>query len=418
VREVYSATRILIPNADGTRIEVRLGTGVAVEDGRITAVGPLDELRADADEVHDFGPDSTLLPGLIDSHVHLALDASPTPLASFEASDRDGVLALMLHSARGLLSAGVTTARDLGAPDLVDQAVKRAIDSGLARGPRMLMATAPITVTGGHCWFFGGECEGVDGVRRRVRQARRDGADVIKVMSSGGNLTPGSRPTTAQFTQEELDAIVEEAHRLDLKVTAHAHGENGIERAILAGVDSIEHFSFQREDKSRIQNPELVRLAAERGVAVCPTFSISLAHYMQGQEYCRFDLSRSLLDSGIRVIAGSDSGIANNPPHEYVCMLEAMAAFGMTNEETLLSATAVAADVLGVSDAAGRLEPGMPADLLVVVGDPLEDLGALRNIEIVVTRGVPYTPEFRSVTSWNDIAKAPRYDPESASSRR
>lgn len=406
---IYTAEKIMTPNISGTAIDIHDSAGILVEDGRIITLAPLETLAPEAHAVRDFGPGSTILPGLIDTHVHLVLDGSPDPLAAFHASDDRMKMVVMLKNARELLSAGVTTARDLGAPDLLDQTVKEAIASGLARGPRLLTVTAPLTVTGGHCWFFGGECEGVEEVRRRVRMARRDGAEAIKIMSTGGDLTPGTMPAQPQFTLEELRAIVDEAHRYGLRVTAHAHGTEGIRRAIEAGVDSLEHFSFTQPDGTRQELPEIIELAARSGVFVCKTLNVAWWTVLDGTEYVPFDMTRRLVDRGVRVVAGTDAGIGNNPHLEYVGGLEGMAALGMSHDEVLLSATSLAAESLGLGNVTGTLASGRDADIIAVMGDPRRDLAALRNVLTVVTRGSEYHPEFTSARSWNDGVVAPKY---------
>lgn len=410
---IYTAETLITADHGGVSIESFHGSGILVDGSKIIALAPLGDLVDEGHSLRDFGPGSTILPGLIDTHVHLALDGSPDPLTAFNNSDDRQKFACMLKNARELLSAGVTTARDLGAPDLLDQAAKRAIDSGNARGPRLLTVTAPLTITGGHCWFFGGECEGVEEVRRKVRAARRDGADCIKIMSTGGDLTPGTMPSQPQFTLEELRAIVEEAHRYGLMVTAHAHGEEGIRRAIEAGVDSLEHFSFRMADGSRQERPELIQLAASRGVFVCSTLNIAWFTVMDGSEFVPFDMMRKFVDQGIRIVAGTDAGIGHASHLEYVAGLEGMAALGMTNDEVLLAATASAATSLGLKGVTGALSPGHDADLVAIMGDPRRNLASLRNVMGVVTRGAEYHPEFTSTRSWNDAVVAPKYHPQS-----
>lgn len=403
---VYTAGHVLTTEGPGGELRARPGAALLVDEGRIVAVGDATALvpRAERSEVVDFGPGRFIVPGLVDTHVHLALDAGNDPRRSLETATRDDRLALMLVNARKLLSAGVTTARDLGAPDLLDQAVKAAIGTGEAHGPRLLTVTAPLTVPGGHCWFFGGECEGTEGVRRRVRQAHRDGADAIKVMATGGHLTPGTEPSLPQFTAQELAAAVDEAHGRGLRVTAHAHGEVGILRAIHAGVDSVEHFSFVQPDGRRRPNPGIERAAAESGVFVCPTVSLAWAHAVDCDHFAPGQRMRELLDRGIRVVAGTDAGIDDAPHEEYISSLEGMGALGMSNDEVLTAATSLAAESLGLEAEIGTLEVGKSADFLVVGGNPRRHLGHLRNPYVVVVAGRRYTPEFPSAWPWNRVA--------------
>jgi imidazolonepropionase-like amidohydrolase len=240
--DCYLASRVLVATdpADPTVID---DGAVVVEAPDIAWVGRRADLPAElgsAARRHDLG-DCTLMPGLIDAHVHLGFDGGPDPTARMQAETDAEQLVLMLHSARQLLSVGVTTARDLGARAYLDLTVRDAIAAGTARGPRMVTAGSPITVTGGHCWFMGGECDTADDVRRAVRRHHKMGTDLVKVMSTGGFMTRGSAPWYAQFTADQLRAAVDEAHRVGKKVAAHAHGVDGIARAVEAGVDTIEH---------------------------------------------------------------------------------------------------------------------------------------------------------------------------------
>lgn len=398
MKTIYKAGRIFT----GTTEEMLLNGAVVVEGERIAWVGLAADLPESGDVVRNLGDDATILPGLIDTHVHLVFDGSAHPVEVVEAANDSELLAIMLQSARQLLSVGVTTARDLGAPRLLDKAAREAIASGRARGPRMIVANAPLTVTGGHCWFFGAECDGVDQVRRQVRQARKQGADCIKIMSTGGNMTAGTMPSEPQFTQEELDAIVSEAHKYGLKVTAHAHGAEGIRRSILAGVDSLEHFSFTEADGSMREVAEIVEMAAKAGTYVCKTICAAWAGLMaaSSDDVVPLDMMRSLVDRGVRIVAGTDAGIDDTPHQEYVFGLEGMAGFGMTNAEVLISATRTAAESLGIQAVTGTLESGKAADLVAVEGNPMARLASLRDIITVVANGIPYIPEFSSTMTW------------------
>ena len=264
--EVLTAPRVLTGEravADGA---------VVIGDRTVSWVGPAaalpDEYRALPRA--DY-PGSTIMPGLIDAHVHLGFDGGPNPAARMRGATDEQFLVLMLHNARLLLGVGVTTARDLGAPAYLDVVVREAIAEGLARGPRMVVATRPVTVTGGHCWFMGGEADSEDDLRRMVRTQHKHGADLIKVMATGGFMTPGSAPWHAQFTAAQLAVIVDEARRVDKPVAAHAHGTKGIRRAVEAGVATIEHCSFVTETNERRFDEGLAARIAERQIFVCPT---------------------------------------------------------------------------------------------------------------------------------------------------
>src|SRR5438552_14456613 len=223
--EVLTALRV------STGVETVADGAFVVGDRTFDWTGPVAALPAEYTELPraDY-PDSTILPGLIDSHVHLGLDGGLNPVARMRAETDEQQLILMLHSARDLLGVGVTTARDLGGRGYLTVAVRDAIASGLARGPRLVVAASPVTVTGGHCWFMGGEADSEDDLCRLVRTHHKHGTDLIKVMATGGFMTAGSAPWYAQFTTAQLKLIVAEARRVDMPVAAHAHGTEGIRR--------------------------------------------------------------------------------------------------------------------------------------------------------------------------------------------
>jgi imidazolonepropionase-like amidohydrolase len=204
--EVLTAPRVITGDQTVT------DGAVVIDDRALDWVGPAEAIPAEYAALPrtDY-PGSTIMPGLIDSHVHLGFDGGPNPAARMRSETDEQQLVLMLHSARDLLGVGVTTARDLGARAYLDVVVRDAIAAGLARGPRMVVAARPITVTGGHCWFMGGEADSDDELRRMVRTHHKRGADLIKVMSTGGFMTTGSAPWYAQFTRAQLAVIVEEA---------------------------------------------------------------------------------------------------------------------------------------------------------------------------------------------------------------
>ena len=181
----------------------------------------------------------------------------------------------MLRSARELLGVGVTTARDLGGRGYLPVLVRDAIAADLARGPRLVVSGSPVTVTGGHCWFMGGEADSDDDLRRLVRTHHKHGTDLIKVMSTGGFMTSGSAPWYAQFSTAQLAVIVEEAARVDKPVAAHAHGIEGIQRAVDAGVSTLEHCSFVTETNERQFSEPLAAQIADRGIVVCPTINVN-----------------------------------------------------------------------------------------------------------------------------------------------
>lgn len=302
-------------------------------------------------------------------------------------------LVLMLHSARELLGVGVTTARDLGARDYLDVVVRDAIAAGLARGPRMIVAARPVTVTGGHCWFMGGEADSEDDLRRIVRTHHKRGADLIKVMSTGGFMTTGSAPWYAQFTAAQLAVIVEEAGRVDKPIAAHVHGIEGIRRAVEAGVTTLEHCSFVTETNERRFDETLAARIAERKIFVCPTINVNAPYVLKLTGINVGEHVKTMHEMGVRIIAGTDAGVDNTPHHQYVGGLEYLVSLGFRPGEVLAMATTEAAAALGVGAITGRLAPGYDADLIVVDGDPRTDIAVLGKLRRVIARGRDYLPD-------------------------
>ncbi|GAA1014253.1 hypothetical protein Aple_041540 [Acrocarpospora pleiomorpha] len=352
---------------------------VVVDGGRITA------LLDDAENALDLG-DVTLLPGLIDTHVHLAFDAGPDPVARL---DEDGLYERMHAAAQQHLAAGVTTVRDLGDKDYL--AIKLAQE--FTEGPEILSAGAPITSPRGHCWFLGGEAEGEEGIREAVRERAARGASAIKMMVTGGEMTPGSHSHLLQFTPAEIRAAAEEAHLHGLPITGHAHAGAGIAAALEAGFDSIEHVSFFTED-SVSHDHDLIARLADSGVFASLTVGLLPGFVPPPSIAPRIALlaegMRLLHAAGVQIIGGSDAGIGPVKPHGILPyggeMLVDFA--GCTPTEVLRSFTSLAARACRVDDRKGRIAPGFDADLLAVEGDPTKDHRLLRRPAAVFRRGI------------------------------
>ena len=321
--EVLAAPRVI------TGDETVPDGAVVIGDRTVDWVGPAAALPAEYAALPrtDY-PGSTIMPGLIDSHVHLGFDGGPNPAARMRRETDEQQLVLMLHNARELLGVGVTTARDLGARGYLDVVARDAIAAGLARGPRMVVAARPITVTGGHCWFMGGEADSEDDLRRIVRTHHKHGADLIKVMSTGGFMTTGSAPWYAQFTTAQLAVIVEEASRVDMPVAAHAHGIEGIRRAVEAGVTTLEHCSFVTETNERRFDEPLAARIAEQKIFVCPTINVNAPYIAKLTGIVVGAHVKAMHEMGVRIIAGTDAGIDNTPHHQYVGGLQYLVTLG------------------------------------------------------------------------------------------
>lgn len=376
---------------------------VLIDGPVITHVGPRGSAPdVGGTEVIDL-PGCTLLPGLIDSHVHLGFDRTVDPV-TWRSAETDAHLMLrMAENCRKLLSAGVTTARDLGGRSFLEVELRDAIEAGLAVGPHLVVATRPITNTGGHCWYMGGEADSEEQIRLVARENLRAGADLLKVMATGGNMTPGGVPPwRAQFTAGQIRVAVEEAATRGKAVAAHAHGAAGVANAVEAGVTTIEHCSFM--GKKGTGAPVRVDMAvvekiAERGIYVCPTVSGIVWKIRESMSTAWFDswMTRltSIRDAGVRMVAGTDSGFAmrghENRMDDFVSSLEVFAAAGWSAAAAIEAATVLAAAACGVGELTGSLDEGKRADLLAVRGNPLTQLGDLRQIQLVMVSGRPVT---------------------------
>jgi imidazolonepropionase-like amidohydrolase len=375
------------------------GATVVVEGERIVGVEPgRPELPADV-EVTEYA--GTVLPGLVDCHTHLVADSTVGGLERAGTMPVEDVDAVIADSLRAQAAAGVTTVRDLGDRDYRTLAFR-----GCPGLPRVVAAGPPLTTPDGHCHFLGGVVDGDLGPP--VRDHAERGVDVIKVMASGGFATPGTDQLGAQFAVDELRAAVEEAHRLGLPVLAHAHSLVGIENALAAGVDGIEHFSGLTAEGPRLDD-DLLDEVARRDVAVdltmgndrslhalMPAPPPAFAALMASLGVTSFDqfyaariaeLAR-LRDHGVRVVPGVDSGMA--PPKRHGNLwrtVPEMVEAGYPVEEALATATSVAAAACGLEGETGRLRAGHAADVVVVDGDLGADLSALAAPLLVLVRG-------------------------------
>ncbi|MEW6267559.1 MAG: amidohydrolase family protein [Thermodesulfobacteriota bacterium] len=365
--------------------------GAVIVDGdKIVAVGGQKELAALSGgpvEVIDL-PDMTVMPGMIDGHVHLGFDGSDNPVARLKSDTDHQLLLRMGHHARLLLEAGVTTAREMGARGYLDLAIKEAIEGGYAVGPHLLVSTRPITTTGGHCWFMGCECDDYHAVRRAAREHLKAGADWIKIMASGGVMTKGSAGWICQFDLKEMQGAVDEAHRVGKKIAAHAHGAAGIRNSVEAGVDTIEHCSWRTPEGYRLEEGT-AELIGAKGIYVCSTTSRAWKH-ARAEMAPRFPIVRRMRELGIKFIAGTDAGVNLVPFNAYVDGLEVLSEIGLTNAEVIEAATSLAADACGIREVTGTLTAGKRADLIAVRGYPLDDLDALRHIVLVMKSGKIY----------------------------
>ncbi|MEU8955068.1 amidohydrolase family protein [Streptomyces sp. NPDC048518] len=364
---------------------------VLIDGGKIAAVGTHDEIRRVAEPgVRHIAHTGTLMPGLIDSHVHLIFDGSTDPVAGLRDTD-EVLLDQMRGRAEELLRAGVTTARDLGDRNGLAFRVAAETADGRLAGPRILAAGTPATPPGGHCHFLGGEVAGEKQARDLVRRNADAGAAVIKVMTSGGGLTKdGPRSWQSQFSREELHALVDEAHTAGLPVAAHAHGADAIAEAVRAGVQTLEHCTWMTESGFDLRADVLRRIVDEDiavGLTVSPHWRMLPQVFGEERAATMFDQIRQMADAGANLLLGTDAGVQRTGFDGLPGALSFYAHIGIPNARILAMATHRAAHTLGLTDVTGRIAPGLSADLLLVDGDPLADLEALRTVRTVVAAG-------------------------------
>ena len=381
---------------------------ILIQGDKIQQVGAGSSVPANA-KVIELG-DVTLLPGFIDLHVHTTGEMGANFLQTFYEGLREGVPEESIRSsmfARRILDAGFTTIRNLGSSDRIDAGLRDAIEKGYVTGPRIIAATNSLGSRGGHCDSGGfpeetfgpesgikdGIASGPDQFRDAVRYQIKYGADVIKVCATGGVLSIGDEVDTPQVSQEEMDAIVEEAHKLRKRVAVHAHGAEGAKVAIRAGADTIEHGSFLDD--------EALKLMKEKGTWLVPTLlageyagkgpaSKTLPPELQKKAAAamakRSDTFKRALQLGVKVAFGTDSGVS---PHgvnaqEFALLVD----HGMNPLAALRAATMDAATAIGLEKEIGSIENGKAADIIAVTGNPFQDIRATEKVVFVMKGGV------------------------------
>jgi len=323
-----------------------------------------------------------LFPGFIDCHVHLCLDGSVNPVASINTQGLSMLTLKAADSARKTLMAGVTTVRDMGGMESVVISIRDAVRNGLIPGPRILASARLVCITGGHGWEIGGrEADGPHEIRKAVREQIRAGCDIVKLMATGGVLTPGSEPGSPQMTQEELRAGIEEAHKAGRLTAAHAQGQSGIENAVRAGIDSIEHGIFLNE--------KIIALMLEKNTALIPTLSAPI-NILKGEgkpgvpdeiikktaqvKAAHVNSIIMAKSADITIAMGTDAGTPLNHHGQNLNEIKYMTEIGFSSEQALRAATQTASKIIGMEKDLGTLEQGKLADLVVVKGNPLTDI--------------------------------------------
>lgn len=399
-RRFYRAARVASASMDGWLPD----HAVVVANGKIIDIVPSADAPAEA--TVDLG-DVSLMPGLVEGHTHIPC---PPRVDAFDIiSEEPNAPALMraAHAVGLALRSGITTMRDLGSKNEVVFAVREAIATGVIPGPRLLAAGAPITRTMDHCWFWGGEADSPEAVRAMAQAHVDQGADVLKVMASGGNFTPTSNPRDRQYPPETIREIVEAGQAGGIEVAAHTHAAEGIRAAVEGGVRHLIHcrwLSANPEEGFRY-DPELAQRIADEGIWVNPTIGLGLLAAearergdtaprrnpnLQGPSPRQqgLDILRDMRDRGARFTSGLDMGMAyadfNRAPAEAWAFVEDV---GLSEWHALRIMTADTADAIGVGDQVGRIQPGLDADLAAFPGDPAANIRDLDQPVFVLQRG-------------------------------
>lgn len=332
----------------------------------------------------------TLMPGLINSHIHLCLHAD-LDIITVCKNDSEAVTVIKaVENARRTIMSGVTTVRDLGSHFTVAADVKAMVDSDVIVGPRILHSGYPICMTGGHGWFFGREADGIDDCRKAAREQLKHGATWIKVMATGGILTPGVSPECYQLNEDEMRACCEEAHKAEKRVSTHAQGAPGVKNALRAGVDTVEH-GFYIDD-------EAIELFLENDAWLVPTLNAptttvqgDVPDYVMKKAQAVLDTFYERLEkaisAGVKIGAGSDSGTPLNMHYEFYKEIVLLSKTSLGNLRALKCATSINAELLGLDDKIGRIAPGYCADLIAVKGDPIKDPSVLKEVAWVMKDG-------------------------------
>jgi imidazolonepropionase-like amidohydrolase len=383
---VLRAPRLL----DGTGTPAVTDAALLVEGGRIAYAGPAAGLPEGAGRLPSLEfPGATLLPGLVDAHVHLVASGDPDLAAGLPKTEAERTLAAVVNARRNL-DRGVTLVRDLGAPRAEAVLVGRAVEEGALAGPRVVAAGPAVTMTGGHIPYLGRVTDGVDAMRAAVRANLALGARCIKVVATGGVLTPGVDPRKPAYTQAELDALVDEAHRLGLTVAAHAIGEGGVAAALRAGVDSIEHGMFLDEAAIELFLATGARLSATfsapYGILSGPSVPGWIKDRARPAAEAQARSFQAAVQAGVPVVAGTDAGTPDNHHGGVAREVGFMVEAGLDVLRGVQAATAEGADLLGV-DNRGVLQRGAAADVLVAGGDVAADVAALQRVVAVFQDG-------------------------------
>lgn len=375
---------------DGTGQQAKENQAICVEDGKIIKIEPF---QGKNEEIWVDLSDKTVMPGMMNCHVHCM---SPIGISD----EQEEALTTMekawwgFKNAQAYIDSGVTFIRSLGSEKFYDMEMKKAIDEGKVVGPHMFCAGRVICMTGGHGWKSGLESDGVDECRKNARLLLREGVDLIKIMATGGVMTKGVEPGSAQLTMEEMKVVIEEAHKADRKTATHAQGTQGIKNALRAGIDSIEHGIFLDD--------ECIDMMVSQNTYLVPTLAAPRCILDAGKEKGMKDYvlrkANLVVDAhiesfkkaharGVKIAMGTDAGTPFNYHENSAFELELMVKYGMSPMEAIVASTRNGADCIGVLKEYGTIEIGKVADIIALSANPLVDISAIRKVEVVYKAG-------------------------------
>lgn len=368
--------------------------GLFINGNIIEKIEKLENIKVEKDvKVIDVSG-KTIMPGMINTHVHVTMEPVGNPFLLLAENSPVRTTISGIKNLKKHLKAGFTYLRDVGSHNFIDVELKKCLAEGLIEGPGLLVSGHMLTMTGGQACRIGRECDGIDETRKAAREQLKAGADFIKVMATGGVLSPGVSPKSCQMNKEEMQAAIEEAHKAGKKACAHAQGTPGIKNAVLAGIDSIEHGIF-------LDN-EVIELMIERGVYLVgtlvaphfiieygieggvPKFAVEKAKRIVDSHLESF---RKAYEAGVKIAMGTDSGTSFNYHDKSAYELKLMVDTGMSPMDVIVAATKTGAELLGINDKYGTLENGKVADFIILNENPIDNIETLMNVEDVYKNG-------------------------------
>ncbi|MFW5994137.1 MAG: amidohydrolase family protein [Halanaerobiaceae bacterium] len=389
MKKVFKNLRLI----DVEREEIIEDGLIVVEDNKIKSAGSSKRGYPEAGKVIDLGGRS-VLPGIVDGHIHSLLDASPDPFSSLEEESDSMITIKAVGFMEETVRNGVVAARDMGGLDYLEFGLKKAIDNDLIPGPKLQLAGRLITMTGGHGHLIGREVDSPAEARKAAREQLKAGADFIKIMATGGVMTEGVEPGAPQLSEAEMAAAIAEAHKAGRKTATHAQGTEGIKNALKAGIDSIEHGVFLddeaielmlKNDVYLVPTLAAVHWIVEEGVeAGIPEYAVRKSEAVLESHIRSFQMAR---DAGVKIAMGTDAGTPLNLHGNNLYELELMVVHGMDPLEAIKAATLTGAEMIGLADELGSLEAGKKAHFVVIDGNPDKDIRDIYNIDQVYKNG-------------------------------